>query len=202
VLFGFFLSKNKLAMRKIDKSSIDKYREKYEAGEIALRVISIETKISQTSVVSYTEKSGWNKKLAHKNQVLRKKKILIEKIETFKADYESGKIFQYQILKKVKCDEFFLRLYIKNNWDKTANIKNLLEITMRLKNSYLKRRKLNDKCKNFESGKIFYTSEGLPLIFKGMKNGKPLAKHTLYTKHTYTNQEIKNFENENQESQM
>ena len=189
-------------MRKIDKSIIDKYREKYEAGEITLREISIETKISLTSVISYTEKSGWNKKLAHKNQVLRKKKILIEKIETFKADYESGKIFQNQILKKVKCDAFFLCLYIKNNWDKTENIKNLVEMTTRLQNSYVKRRKLNDKCKNFESGKIFYTLEGLPLIFKGMKNDKPSAKHTLYTKHTYTNQEIKNFENEHQKSQM
>ena len=209
--------------KKIDTSILAIYREEYESGKITLIDIEKKTKISDMTIRKYTVENNWNKNLARKNQILRKKEHLFNKIEQYKNDFENGIITKCQLRIALKCDIFFVLNYIKeNNWNCSKNIqannikskanlfKNFILITkenqakgvIAAQNSYLKRRKLNDKCKNFESGKIFYTSEGLPLIFKGMKNDKPSAKHTLYTKHTYTNQEIKDIENEHQKSQM
>ena len=56
------------------------------------------------------------------------------------------------------------------------------------------RKLLKDKYKDFTVGNLFYTIEGIPLIYAGIKNDKLSAKHTLYSKYTYTNEQIKNLE--------
>ena len=201
--------------KKVDTSILEKYRNDYEAGKITLIDIEKKTKISDMTICKYTVENKWDKKLARKNQILLKKQPLISKIEQYKNDFESGIIGKFQLRKILKCDIVFLLNYIKeNNWDCTKNIqarnakakqnlfKNFIPMTkenqakgvIAAQKARQKRKILKEIYKNFIVGDLFYTIEGIPLYYTGIKNNKPSAKHTLYSKHTYTNEQITHLE--------
>lgn len=178
--------------KKIDRSIIEKYREQYEAGLITIEGIARREKIGVDLTGKYTLASKWNVALAKINRREIEKQILLDKINQCKEAFEQGTITIVQIMKSLKCCFDSVRECIKRNkWDCTVNDGkyNLTKIAR-------KRKKIKSIVSSFKIGEIFYTSEGLPLIFRGIKNGKPTVKHTLCTKHTYTHQEIKNIENE------
>jgi hypothetical protein len=199
----------------IDTSILEKYREEYEAGKITLIDIEKKTKISDMTICKYTVENKWDKKLARKNQILLKQQPLISKIEQYKNDFESGVITKSQLREILKCDNVFLLNYIKeNNWDCTKNIqannakskqnlfKNFIPMTkenqakgvIAAQKARQKRKLLKEKYKNFIVGDLFYTIEGIPLYYTGIKNNKPSAKNTLYSKYTYTNEQITHLE--------
>ena len=199
----------------IDTSILEKYREEYEAGKITLIDLEKKTKISDMTICKYTVKNNWDKKLARKNQILLKEQPLIDKIEQYKNDFESGIITKFQLRKTLKCDILFVLNYIReNNWDCTKNIqannakskqnlfKNFIPMTkenqakgvIAAQKTYQKRKLLKEKSKNFIVGNLFYTIEGIPLYYTGIKNNKPSAKHTLYSKYTYTHEQITHLE--------
>lgn len=184
--------------KKINRSILDKYREKYEAGLLIIDDVARLSRIGINVTGKYIIASEWNVQLAKLNRSKIKKQILCDKINQYKEAFEQGTITIVKIMKSLKCSfNTMCDCMEKNKWDRAVNNKkyNLTKIAE-------KRKKIKSTVSSFEIGKIFYTSEGLPLIFRGIKNEKPSVKHTLYTKHTYTHQEIKNIENEHQESAM
>lgn len=184
--------------KKINRSILEKYRERYEAGLLIIDDVARLSRIGINVTGKYIIASKWNVALAKINRREIKKQILLDKINQCKEAFEQGTITIVQIMKSLKCSFYSVRECIKRNkWDCTVNTKqyNLTKIAE-------KRKQIKSMVSSFKIGEIFYTSEGLPLIFRGIKNGKPSVKHTLYTKHTYTNQEIKDIENEYQESEM
>lgn len=182
--------------KKINRSVLDKYREIYEAGLLIIDDVARLSRIGINVTGKYIIASKWNVPLAKHNRSKIKKQILCDKINQYKEAFEQGKITIVTIMKSLKCSfNTMCECMEKNKWDRKVNKYNLTKIAE-------KRKKIKSMVSSFKIGEIFYTSEGLPLIFKGIKNGKPSVKHTLYTKHTYTNQEIKDIENEYKESQM
>lgn len=197
--------------KKTHKSILAIYRKDYEAGKITLIDIKEKTKIPFSTISYFSIKNNWDKKLARKNQILQKKQPLISQIKEYKNDFENGIITKCQIRSQLKCDIVFVLNYIKqNNWDCSKNIQsnimkskhNIYEYgspmtketqakgVIAAKIAAEKRKKLKDKCKDFIVDNLFYTSEGIALIYAGIKNNKLSAKHTLYSKHTYTNEQI------------
>jgi len=198
-----------------DTTILEQYRERYEAGEVTLIGISKDTNISDTIITKYIAINFWNKKLAKKNRLLKEKEPLIAKMQTYREAFENGLITRQEIRKILKCDILFIARYIKESkWDCTKNIllrnqksqanlfKNFIPMTpenqkkgvLAAQKTYRRRKKLKEEFQNMEIGEIFYTTNGLPLLFQGIKSGKLKAKHALYSKYTYTDEEIKKYE--------
>ena len=171
-----------------DTSILEKYREKYEAGEITQVEILKETGIGKTTFRRYIFQNNWNIELAKRNQ----SNLLYEKIAKYKDDYEQGKITIGEILKKLKIGNATVINVIKKEcWNGTVNqqksINNLKPIFWKNKVwekgfdarkkrlERLRKLKMLTLTKNIKEGEpVFYN--GKYYTFIGMVNNKPLLK--------------------------
>lgn len=187
-----------------DTSILEQYREQYEAGLITQIEIQKKTGISQTIFRKYIFANNWNIELAKRN----KYNILYKKIIQYKDDYEQGKISIFQISKKLKTRSTFVSEVAKKDfWNATANEEKRINIaTKNLKpisgknriwekamEATKKRWEKLHQFSNLAKGSTIYVS-GVAYIWNGFKHNKARLKTLLYSKHTYTETQIKKYE--------
>jgi hypothetical protein len=191
-----------------DTSILEKYREEYEAGKITQLEIQQNTDIKKDMFRTYIYKNNWNMDLAKKNREKLYREAIFLKIKDYQSEYESGNKTIATIAKELKTKSEFVSIFAKeNNWNgevhkqtKINNGKhNLIPITgknhiwEKAMQATKKRWEKLHQFSNLEKGSTIYVS-GVAYIWNGFKHNKARLKTLLYSKHTYTEAQIKKYE--------